>query len=120
MRHKRAVGAAAIMVVVAATIILAVPGLAPALSGAVPAPPASPTSADQIQNVDQVKTAIKAYYGDRADTVTVDPVTGVKDLHTFNPDGAYAHEVEGIATGAEKYLAKNHTTNAATGTSAIL
>jgi len=87
---------------------------------AVPAPPASPTSADQIQNVDQVKTAIKAYYGDRADTVTVDPVTGLKDLHTFNPDGAYAHEVEGIATDAEKYLAKNHTTKAATGTPAIL
>ena len=31
---------------------------------AVPAPPANPTRADQIQNIDQVKTAIKAYYGD--------------------------------------------------------
>ena len=32
------------------------------------APPANPTSANQIQNIDQVKTAIKAYYGDTPTT----------------------------------------------------
>ena len=32
--------------------------------------------ANQIQNLDQVKTAIKAYYGDTA-TTTLDPVTGL-------------------------------------------
>ena len=31
-------------------------------AGAVPPPPAQPTRDDQIQNVDQVKTAIKAYW----------------------------------------------------------
>ena len=71
-------------------------GIAYAYEGpghAVPAPPTHPTRADQIQNIDQVKTAIKAYYGDQPDAVTVDPVTGTKDLHTFDPNGAYAHEM---------------------------
>src|SRR4051812_32032443 len=71
---------------------------------AVPAPPAVPTSADQIQNIDQVKTAIKGYYGDTVTDVN-DPVTGTTKLHQFSPDGNYAHEVEGIAAGAGKYLA---------------
>ena len=70
----------------------------------VPAPPSQPTRADQIQNIDQVKTAIEAYYGDRADPDTVDPVTGAKDLHTFDPDGAYAHEMAGIVRNATHYL----------------
>jgi hypothetical protein len=96
---------------------LTVPGLALAHHGApaVPAPPAAPTRADQIQNLDQVKTAIKAYYGDTV-TSTPDPVPNGPDgtypgdgatqpLHQFNPDGAYAHETEGIADGAEHYLA---------------
>jgi predicted secreted acid phosphatase len=78
----------------------------------VPAPPANPTSASQIQNIDQVKTAIKGYYGDTP-TTAVDPVPNSIDggdiaLHTFNPDGAYAHEVEGIATKAGTYLAHHH------------
>jgi len=97
----------------AAGMALAVPGLAVATNSGqnVPAPPANPTSASQIQNIDQVKTAIKGYYGDTT-TSTVDPVPNNIDggdvaLHTFNPDGAYAHEVEGIAAKAGKYLA-NH------------
>ena len=55
----------------AVTAALTLPGLALAHEGhghaAVPAPPAAPTSADQIQNIDQVKTAISAYYGDTTD-----------------------------------------------------
>jgi hypothetical protein len=61
---------------------------------AVPAPPAAPTSADQIQNVDQVKTAIKAYYGDT--------VVGVD--HLPSPTGAYAAEVTGVEASAKRYL----------------
>jgi hypothetical protein len=97
----------------AAGIALAVPGLAVATNSgqSVPAPPASPTSANQIQNIDQVKTAIKAYYGDTLTGVN-DPVTGTTKLHTFNPDGAYAHEVEGIAATAGKYLASHNKRNA--------
>jgi hypothetical protein len=69
----------------------------------VPAPPAVPTSADQIQNIDQVKTAIKGYYGDTV-TNQLDPVgTGVQ-LHQFSPTGAYADEMSGIVNQAERYL----------------
>jgi hypothetical protein len=97
-------------------VALTVPGVALAAhSGqAVPAPPAAPTSANQIQNIDQVKTAIKAYYGDTT-TTALDPYQGTTALHTFNPDGAYAHEVEGIAAGAEKYLGhhQKHNSNKA-------
>jgi hypothetical protein len=101
----------------AAGVALAMPGLALADHGGrdVPAPPANPTSASQIQNVDQVRTAIKAYYGDTPTNVD-DPVpagqdvtfpgdSSVQKLHQFNPDGAYAHEVEGIADRAEHFLA---------------
>jgi hypothetical protein len=63
-------------------------------SRAVPAPPAAPTSADQIQNIDQVKTAIKAYYGD----------TLVGTDHLPSTTGAYASEVAGIIDGAKRYL----------------
>ena len=98
----------------AAGIALAVPGLAVATHSGqdVPAPPANPTRASQIQNIDQVKTAIKGYYGDTV-TTTIDPVPNSIDggdvaLHTFNPDGAYAHEVEGIAGKAGKFLATHH------------
>ncbi|WP_151081483.1 HAD family acid phosphatase [Nocardioides cynanchi] len=96
----------------AAGMALTVPGLALAHDGhkAVPAPPAAPTSADQIQNIDQVKTAIKAYYGDTP-TTTVAPGTATNPptfIHTFNPDGAYAHEVEGIAARAAKELSHHH------------
>jgi hypothetical protein len=94
-------GAAAIVALVAA-------GFAGALSGSVPAPPANPTSADQIQNIDQVKTAIKGYYGDST-TSTDDPVPNSIDnatikLHAFSQTGAYANEVAGIVADAEKYL----------------
>jgi hypothetical protein len=94
-------------------LALTVSGSASADNGggpAVPAPPAAPTSADQIQNIDQVKTAIKAYYGDTV-TNQVDPVPndidgGDRILHTFSPSGAYANEMAGIADTAQKYLAK--------------
>lgn len=91
----------------AALSVLAVPGLAGALSHAVAPPPAEPTSADQIQNIDQVKTAIKGYYGDTIDAARVNPIDGTP-IHTFNPDGAYAHEMTGIVADAEKYLANPH------------
>jgi hypothetical protein len=94
-------GAAAVVALVAA-------GLAGALSGSVPAPPANPTSADQIQNIDQVKTAIKGYYGDTL-TTQVDPVDNSVDgkdnaLHQFSPTSAYANELSGLVSDAEKYL----------------
>jgi hypothetical protein len=96
------------------TAIAAVAALALALGGsagrheAVPPPPANPTSADQIQNIDQVKTAIKGYYGDTV-TTDVDPVPNDIDggdviLHTFSQTGAYAAEMAGIVDKAEKYL----------------
>ncbi len=89
----------------AAGMALTVPGLALATNSgqAVPAPPAAPTSADQIQNVDQVKTAIKAYYGDTA-TSTPAPGDPSKTLHQYSPTSAYASEVQGIAAGAGKFL----------------
>jgi hypothetical protein len=119
LRHPRPTRTATIaMASAAAGIALAVPSLALATDSgqSVPPPPANPTSASQIQNIDQVKTAIKAYYGDTVTSVT-DPVPDTFDysypndsattqLHQFNPDGAYAHETEGIATGAGGYLAR--------------
>jgi putative acid phosphatase of HAD superfamily subfamily IIIB len=102
----------------AAGMALTLPGLALAGHGApaVPAPPAAPTSADQIQNVDQVRTAIKAYYGDTPTNVD-DPVPAGQDaavlgdsvvskLHQFGADSAYAHEVKGIAAKARHFLAE--------------
>ena len=74
--------------------------------GAVPPPPANPTSANQIQNIDQVRTAIKAYYGDTL-TDQVDPYPGDNGdtkLHTFSPTGAYAKEMAGIERDAARYL----------------
>ena len=76
---------------------------------AVPAPPAVPTSADQIQNIDQVKTAIKGYYGDTV-TNQVDPVSntvdgGDKVLHTYGPSSSYVQEMAGIEAEAQDYLA---------------
>lgn len=111
LRRSRAVPAVAAAAAAAiATAMLVAPGTAsahhPTPAHAVPAPPAVPTSADQIQNLDQVKTAIKGYYGDTADANTVDPVTGNEDLHTFSPAGSYAHEVQGIVADSEKYLKK--------------
>lgn len=71
----------------------------------VPAPPANPTRADQIQNIDQVRTAIKGYYGDTLTDVS-DPVNGATKLHTFSPTGAYVHEMTGVTAKAQKYLKK--------------
>src|SRR3954454_15229438 len=96
-----------------AVLALTLSGSASAHDGharAVPAPPAVPTSADQIQNIDQVKTAIKGYYGETV-TTAVDPVPnnldgGDKILHTFSPTSPYAHEVGGIVHSAERFLAK--------------
>jgi hypothetical protein len=83
---------------------------------AVPPPPASPTKANQIQNLDQVKTAIKAYYGDTP-TNTPDPFMGTTLLHVPSPTSAYAKEMHGIERRAVHYLARNgahrHTTNKA-------
>jgi HAD superfamily, subfamily IIIB (Acid phosphatase) len=87
----------------AAVVALVAAGLAGALSGSVPAPPTNPTSADQIQNIDQVKTAIKGYYGDTP-TGQLDPVNGTVALHQFSPTGAYANEMDGLVSDAEKYL----------------
>jgi hypothetical protein len=97
----------------AAGIALAVPGLALATNSGqdVPPPPANPTSDSQIQNIDQVKTAIKAYYGDTVTNVD-DPVTGATKLHTFDPNGAYARQVEGIAADAAKTLTDHQKKNA--------
>jgi HAD superfamily, subfamily IIIB (Acid phosphatase) len=69
---------------------------------AVPPPPAQPTSADQIQNLDQVKTAIKAYYGDTISGTNPDG----SPQHLPSPNGAYAHEVGGIERFASFYLAR--------------
>jgi hypothetical protein len=107
---------AAVVAAVAVTLSLSLTGQAIARGShehphAVPPPPAQPTSDDQIQNIDQVKTAIKAYYGDTADQDTVDPVTGAKDLHTFAADGAYAKQVRGLANRAEAYLLRVKGTN---------
>ena len=93
--------------VTALLAVLAVIGFQPVAgalsSGSVPPPPAAPTSAEQIQNIDQVKTAIKAYYGDTV-TGQTDPVNGTTTLHTFDPNGAYAQEVRGLAAEARTYL----------------
>jgi hypothetical protein len=89
---------------VTAALVLAITGAAaPGGGPSVPAPPASPTSADQIQNLDQVETAIKVYYGDTTSTVP-DPVNGATTLHYASPNSAYAHEVEGIEQDADRYL----------------
>ena len=126
-RPARTAGVA--LAAAAATAALTLPGLALAHEGhghgdgAVPAPPAVPTSADQIQNIDQVKTAIKGYYGDTLTDVN-DPVAGTTKLHQYNPDGSYAHEVEGIASGAGRYLGhrahQHHQRGHFSGTPAIL
>src|SRR6266568_3664960 len=97
----------------------------PANGRPVPPPPTSPTSADQIQNIDQVRTAIKGYYGDTV-TSQLDPVSGTVPLHTFSPTGAYANEMTNIETDADKYLDEtakhfqNDTGNKVSGTPAIL
>jgi predicted secreted acid phosphatase len=114
MRFKRPTRTATVAIASAAAgMALALPGLAVAghTGQAVPPPPANPTRADQIQNIDQVKTAIHGYYGDTtADPNTVDlppdlaAQVGTATIHQFTDDSAYAHETEGIAAQAAKYL----------------
>jgi hypothetical protein len=110
LRRPRSLAAAIVAAALAvlATFAFAVSGPAtadhPHGARAVPPPPTNPTRADQIQNIDQVKTAIKGYYGDTT-TSTPDPVDGKTTLHTFNPSGAYAHEMAGIVDKAEHVLA---------------
>jgi predicted secreted acid phosphatase len=113
LHHPRRARTATIAVASAAAgMALTVPGLALATNSgqSVPPPPAVPTSDSQIQNIDQVKTAIKGYYGDRTTTVIApgtDPnATNPTYLHQFSDDSNYAHQTEGIAAQAEKYLAK--------------
>jgi hypothetical protein len=107
MRPKRPARTAVLVALAAAVVvILALPGSAIGLiRDAVAPPPGNPTSADQIQNIDQVKTAIKAYYGDTIDPSRVNPIDG-KPLHTFSPNGAYAKEMSGIVNSAERDLVK--------------
>jgi hypothetical protein len=123
MRRRRVVRTAVLAAVAAAVVvILALPGSAVGLiRDAVAPPPANPTSADQIQNIDQVKTAIKGYYGDMIDPTRVNPIDGTP-IHTFSPTGAYANEVGGIVDGAENYLQRPIVTrgNANFNTKAIL
>ena len=104
-RGKRRLGTAATAAAAALLTLLVTATVALSWDGSVPAPPDSPTSADQIQNLDQVKTAIKAYYGDTA-TGQLDPVAGTTALHTFSPTGAYANEMAGVEADAAKFLAQ--------------
>jgi hypothetical protein len=115
LRSPRPTRTAVAIASVATGMALTVPSLALAAhSGqSVPAPPANPTSASQIQNIDQVKTAIKGYYGDTVSSTVIAPGTDPQAanptyIHTFDPDGAYAHEVEAIAAKAGKTLATHH------------
>jgi HAD superfamily, subfamily IIIB (Acid phosphatase) len=109
LRKSRALPVAAAAVAAAlAALAFVSPGLAdahnPGAAPAVPAPPANPTSASQFQNIDQVKTAIKAYYKDTAVAGT-DPTNGQPTtLHYAAPDSAYASEMAGIEATAQKYL----------------
>jgi hypothetical protein len=109
-RHQRPFTALAAAAAAAAlTVGLTLPGAASARGARpVPPPPTHPTSADQIQNIDQVRTAIKGYYGD-TETTAVDPVPndvdgGDKTLHTYAPDGAYVAEMAGIERTAMRSL----------------
>lgn len=104
LRGMRPARLVTVTIVVLAAMLLVAVSAAIAVSS-VPAPPAHPTSASQIQNVDQVKTAIKAYYGDTVSNVP-DPVTGTAFLHFASPTSAYAKEMHGIENDADKYLAK--------------
>jgi hypothetical protein len=76
----------------------------------VPPPPAVPARAAQIQNIDQVKTAIKGYYGDTATNVP-DPVNGATMLHEPSATSSYHNEMRKLVSGAKTYLdsqAQNH------------
>lgn len=104
-RHKAPIVSSLVGVLAVLGALFLAPAAATAIGSAphVPAPPTSPTSSDQIQNIDQVKTAIKGYYGDTL-TTTMDPVNGTVALHVASSTGAYAQEMAGIEATALKYL----------------
>jgi hypothetical protein len=109
LRHFRpgaaaTAAAASVVTALALTVPNAVAGHSDHRARAVPPPPENPTSASQIQNVDQVKTAIKAYYGDTV-TSTPDPVDGTTMLHEFSETSAYAKEVKRLSWRVHHYLA---------------
>jgi hypothetical protein len=119
IRRSRVLYAAVLSTAMAATLtVFASSGSASAsrpLPDVAP-PPTAPTSANQIQNLGQVETAIKAYYGDTPQAAT-DPVTGLPTtLHFPSSTGAYAAEVALIEHKADRYLAlhkRAHMTNQA-------
>ena len=80
----------------------------PQAARAVPPPPANPTRADQIQNIDQVKTAIKAYYGDTVSGTNPDG----SPQHLPSATSAYANELHGIEARADAVPAPGATTTA--------
>jgi hypothetical protein len=103
--RTRSRSAATLLVAMFAAILavtLAVPGSANAHLSmrAVPPPPKHPTRADQIQNIDLVRTAIKAYYGDTVSGVNPDGTP----QHLPSPTGSYAKEVKGVEAKAEDLL----------------
>ena len=68
-------------------------------------PPAVPARASQIQNIDQVKTAIKGYYGDTVSS-QVDPVPnnidgGDSALHFASATGSYHNEMRKLVQPGE-------------------
>jgi hypothetical protein len=74
----------------------------------VPPPPAIPARAAQIQNIDQVKTAIKGYYGDTVSN-QVDPVPNNIDggdflLHFSSATSSYHAEMGALVSEAKGYL----------------
>jgi acid phosphatase class B len=130
LRRSRGLPLAASAVAALSAVLMVVSGSAGAnvANAPVPPPPPVPTSANQIQNIDQVKTAIKGYYGDTT-TAQVDPVDnaidgGDKILHTFSPTSSYANEMAGIVTKAENYLLRplghNQAQPGVTGQKAVL
>jgi hypothetical protein len=71
-------------------------------------PPAVPARAAQIQNIDQVKTAIKGYYGDTVST-QIDPVANNIDggdvaLHFTSATSSYHNEMRRLVNQAKGYL----------------
>jgi hypothetical protein len=118
LRGRTRILSAAVAAATLGALTLTASAVADGAFKSVPAPPAVPTSADQIQNIDQVKTAIKGYYGDTV-TSQLDPVSGTTPLHQFSATGSYANEMAGIVADAEKYLRKPNA-GSGTGTKAVL